>query len=77
MAWGRNHPISAREREVLLWACRGKTYVEIAAITGLGIASVKTYLDRARLKLNVANLPQACAVVVAEGILTPADVLQF
>jgi len=77
MTWERNHPLSAREREVLLWACRGKTYREIAMITGLSYASTKTYLDQARYKLNVANLPQACAVAVAEGVLTRDDVLKF
>ena len=71
----RRHPLSKREREILLWACRGKTYAEIVLITRLSHASVKTYLDTARHKLNVVNLPQACAVAVAHGILSHADIL--
>jgi DNA-binding CsgD family transcriptional regulator len=71
----RQHKLSAREREILLWACRGKTYREIAAIHGLAFGSVKTYLDSARHKLNVANLPQACAVAAAEGILTREEIM--
>jgi DNA-binding CsgD family transcriptional regulator len=69
------HPLSKREREILLWACRGKTYAEIALITRLSNASVKTYLDTARHKLNVVNLPQACAVAVVHGILSRDDIL--
>ena len=75
MAWERNHELSPRQREILLWACRGKTYAEIASILGLSTASIKTYLDTTRHKLNVVNLPQACAVAVAEGILTREEVL--
>jgi len=71
----RRHPLSAREREILLWSCRGKTYAEIALITGLSNASIKTYLDQARYKLNVVNLIQACAVAVAEGIFSRNDIM--
>ena len=71
----RRHPLTKREREILLWACRGKTYAEIVLITRLSHASVKTYLDTARHKLNVVNLPQACAVAVAHGILSRDDIL--
>jgi DNA-binding CsgD family transcriptional regulator len=75
MADAPARPLSAREREVLLWACRGKTYAEIALIVGLAWGTVKTYLDTARLKLKAANLPQACAVAVAEGILTREEIM--
>lgn len=67
--------LSERQREILLWACRGKTYKEISAITGISYGSVKTYLDQSRYKLNVINLAQACAVAVAEGALSPAEIL--
>jgi DNA-binding CsgD family transcriptional regulator len=72
----RNHQLSAREREILLWACRGKTYAETAAILGLSTASIKTYLDHARYKLNTVNITQACAVASAVGIFTPDEILQ-
>jgi len=68
--------LSPREREILLWSCRGKTYAEIALIVGLATGTVKTYLDNARLKLNVANLPQACAVAVADGVFTREDIME-
>jgi DNA-binding CsgD family transcriptional regulator len=70
------HRLSGREREMLLWACRGKTYDEIAAITKISRGSVKTYLDTSRHKLNVVNLAQACAVAVADGTLSSEEILR-
>ena len=70
-----NHQLSSRQREILLWACRGKTYAEIGLIIGLAPGTIKTYLDQARYKLNVANLPQACAVAVVEGVFTREDII--
>jgi DNA-binding CsgD family transcriptional regulator len=71
----RRHTLSAREREILLWACKGKTYAEISLIVGLATGTIKTYLDHARLKLNVANLAQACAVAVAQGVYSREDIM--
>ena len=71
----RRHRLSPREREILLWACRGKTYSEIATIFGLGYGTVKTYLDSGRYKLNAVNLPHACALAVAAGVLTRDEIL--
>lgn len=67
------HRLSYRERECLLWSARGKTYYEIALIVGLSFATVKTYLDMARYKLQCATLPQATAMAVAQGIFTGED----
>jgi DNA-binding CsgD family transcriptional regulator len=69
------HRLSPREREILLWACRGKTYCEIAAILGISFSSTKTYLDGARYKLNAVNLPHACAFAVAVGVLATDEIL--
>ena len=66
-------PLSPRERECLLWAARGKTYAETAAILDISFASVKTHLDHSRYKLNCATLAQATAAAVAHGILTRDD----
>ena len=71
----RNNQLSPRERELLLWACRGKTYAEISLIVGLANPTIKSYLDTARHKLDVVNLTQACAVAVATGVLTPDEIL--
>lgn len=71
----RRHRLSARQREILLWSCRGKTFADIALITGLSTASVKTYLDQARYKLNAVSITQAAAVAVAKGIFAPEEIL--
>lgn len=65
--------LSPRERECLLWAARGKTYTEIGMILSISFATVKTNLDASRYKLHCATLPQATALAVARGILTPDD----
>ena len=65
--------LSQRERECLLWAARGKTYMEIGLILGLRFGSVKTYLDRVRYKLSSATLAQATATAVVRGLITADD----
>ena len=66
-------PLSPRERECLLWAARGKTFAEIAAILGLAFGTVKAHLDVARYKLGSASLAQATAAAMARGIFTSDD----
>jgi DNA-binding CsgD family transcriptional regulator len=67
------HGLSWRERECLLWAARGKTYLEMSMILGIAYGTVKTNLDRARYKLNCVTLSQATAIAVVHGIFTPDD----
>jgi DNA-binding CsgD family transcriptional regulator len=71
----RNHQLTEREREILLWSCRGKTFADTAMILGISTASIKTYLDHARWKLNAVNITQAAAIAVAVGIFTAEDIL--
>jgi DNA-binding CsgD family transcriptional regulator len=72
----RVHQLTARQREILLWSCRGKTYADIAVILGLSTGTIKTYLDTARHKLNTVNITHAAAVAVATGIFTPEEIIQ-
>ena len=67
--------LSNREEQCLLWAARGKTYQEIAAILGLAFGSVKTHLDAARHKFHCMNLTHAAAVAFATGVI-PAQALK-
>src|SRR5271166_509375 len=67
--------LSWREEQCLIWAAKGKTVQEIAAVLNLGSGSVKTYLDTARHKLHCMNLTHAIAVAVATGAI-PANDLQ-
>jgi DNA-binding CsgD family transcriptional regulator len=67
--------LSKREEQCLIWAAKGKTVQEIAAVLDFGSGSVKTYLDTARHKLHCMNLTHAVAVAVATGAI-PANALQ-
>jgi DNA-binding CsgD family transcriptional regulator len=66
--------LSRREEQCLIWAARGKTYLEIGEILTLTFGSVKTHLDTARHKLHCINLTHAAAVAVATGVI-PAKAL--
>jgi len=61
--------LSARELECLAWAAQGKTYSDIAIVTGLSFGTVKTYLDTCRFKLNAVNLTHAVALAIIYGFL--------
>lgn len=61
--------LSAREREVLLWAARGKTAWESAAILGLSPRTVEFHLASCRRKLGVATKAQMVATAVAGGLV--------
>ena len=64
--------LSRREEQCLIWAARGKTYQQIAEISGLSLGSVKTHLDTARHKLHCINLTHAVGVAVATGLIPSA-----
>src|SRR3984957_5601285 len=61
--------LSLREEQCLIWAARGKTYAEIGEITGLSYYSVRSHLDIARHKLRGANLTNAVAIALAQGVI--------
>ena len=61
--------MSAREHECLSLAAQGKTYRDIGSIVGLSFATVKTYLDTARYKLDAINLTHAVAKAITLGII--------
>ena len=63
--------LSLREEQCLIWAARGKTYEEIGEITGLSYYSVRSHLDIARHKLHGANLTNAVAIALAQGVIPP------
>ncbi|HRK65964.1 MAG TPA: LuxR C-terminal-related transcriptional regulator [Hyphomonas sp.] len=60
--------IPPREREVLLWAARGKTSWETAQLLGLSERTVKFYLSRACDRLNVKNKTHAVAIALTHGL---------
>ncbi len=63
--------LTPREEDILTWFARGKTRPEIAVILSLSETSVKTYAERARLKLNASTTTQATSLAVSLGLISP------
>jgi len=61
-----------RENEVLYWASMGKTYAEIAAITGISVSTVKFHIKNVVAKLGVSNAKQAIRLGVELDLIRPA-----
>ncbi|KAB8309571.1 LuxR family transcriptional regulator [Erwinia endophytica] len=61
-----------RENEVLYWASMGKTYAEIAAITGISVSTVKFHVKNVVAKLGVSNAKQAIRLGVELDLIRPA-----
>ncbi|WP_200768874.1 helix-turn-helix transcriptional regulator [Vibrio nigripulchritudo] len=51
--------ITEREKEVLHWACMGKTYSEISIILGIKHVTVKYHVSNLCKKINASNFKQA------------------
>jgi DNA-binding CsgD family transcriptional regulator len=49
------HPLSARELEVVRWTAQGKTSVEIAQILSLSDHTINAYMNNAMRKLDCVN----------------------
>lgn len=63
--------LTPREREVLLWAARGKTGWEIAQILHLAARTVTYHMENARAKLGAASRAQAVVVASTLGLIKP------
>lgn len=63
--------LTPREREVLLWAARGKTGWEIAQILNLTVRTVTYHVENARSKLGAASRAQAVVAAMAFGLIQP------
>ena len=61
-----------RENEVLYWSSMGKTYAEIAAITGISVSTVKFHIKNVVAKLGVSNARQAIRLGVELDLIRPA-----
>ncbi|MCQ3000751.1 LuxR family transcriptional regulator [Pseudomonas syringae] len=53
------NPLTQREHEILSWASLGKTYAEIALITGISERTVKFHMANTVEKLDVSNAKHA------------------
>lgn len=61
--------LTPREKEVLIWAGRGKTSSEIATILGLRERTVNFHFDQAIRRLDVLNRTQAVAKAISHRLI--------
>lgn len=66
-------PLSAREREVIEWLSAGKTHEDVAAILGLSLHTVSTYVRSAKFKLNATNTMHLIAKAIRQKLVRPHD----
>lgn len=57
--------LTAREKEILNWICRGKSNIEIGLILGLSPFTVKNHVQKILRRLNVLNRAQAVGKALA------------
>ncbi|KKB86406.1 hypothetical protein VW29_02240 [Devosia limi DSM 17137] len=64
-------PLSAQQRECLLWAARGLRSQQIADRLNLKTVSVELYLRNARKKLGAQTREHAVAIAIQRGQIVP------
>lgn len=62
--------LSDREREVLQWVARGKSYAAIATILELSPDTIKTYTKRIYAKLDTSDRVGATVKALKQGLVT-------
>jgi len=69
--WPGQINLGEREREVLTWSARGKTFAEIAEILSLSPRTIEFHLDNARKKLGVRTRTQALIKAAIGELIEP------
>lgn len=64
-------PLSTRERECLLWLCKGLRNDAIADRMGISRVTVEMHLRNCRTKLNARTREQAVVTAIKQGFITP------
>jgi DNA-binding response OmpR family regulator len=67
--WHKQVCLNKRETEVMAWAARGKTSVEIAQILDLTKRAVDFHADNARVKLNASTRMHAAVKAASGGLI--------
>ncbi|WP_312404782.1 helix-turn-helix transcriptional regulator [Brevundimonas sp.] len=63
--------LSARERQCLIWAARGKSSPDIGVILSLSPRTVDSYIEKVCAKLCVRTRIEAVAAAVRLGVIDP------
>jgi DNA-binding CsgD family transcriptional regulator len=61
--------LTAREKEVMAWAARGKTVADTAQILGLSPETIEGFIKQALRKLDASNKTHGVAKSIALGII--------
>ncbi len=65
--------LTAREKEVLTWFARGKSYAQIAEVIGVRMVTVRNTIYRVREKLRVESKQEIVVWAVRNGLLDRED----
>jgi len=68
------NPLSARQKELLLWVGEGFTTKEIAEKMGISFRTVESYIVEIQNKMDVSNRQQAVTRAVSLGYILPLSV---
>lgn len=63
--------LSARELEVLVWVCEGKTSAEISDILSVARNTVRNQIQSILVKMRVNTRAQAAAKAIKKGLVVP------
>jgi DNA-binding response OmpR family regulator len=69
--WPKLTKLNDREAEILTWAARGKTSVQIAEMLGITKRTVDFHLDNAREKLGASTRSEAALKAVLGRLIKP------
>ena len=61
--------LTAREKEVLTWFARGKSYAQIAEVIGVSMVTVRNTVYRVKDKLRVESKQEIVVWAVRNGLL--------
>ncbi|MEM6940655.1 MAG: LuxR family transcriptional regulator [Pseudomonadota bacterium] len=62
-------PLSARERETLIWVVQGMTSEEIADRMLLSVSAINYHLGKAKRKMNARNRHHAALLAMSKGLV--------
>jgi len=65
--------LSPRQKLVMQYLVNGVSFKEIAVLSGMRCATAKKYAARVKEKTGAKSLYQCIALLVARGVIVPAD----